>query len=45
LDKLSVGMAYFDGAYMIDLVEYEGEALEIELPEVVEDRVVVKAAV
>ncbi|OYU36368.1 hypothetical protein [Novosphingobium sp. PASSN1] len=42
-DKLSVGMTYFDGAYMIDLVEYDGVTIEIELPDVTSDCVVFKA--
>ena len=42
-DKLSVGMTYFDGAYMIDRVEYDGVALEIEMPEVTSDCIVFKS--
>lgn len=44
-DKLSVGMTYFDGAYMIDRVEYDGEVIDVHLPEVTSDSVAVKAAV
>ena len=42
-DKLSVGMTYFDGAYTIDLVEYDGVTIEIELPDVTSDCLVFKA--
>jgi len=36
-------MTYFDGAYMIDRVEYDGVTLEIEAPEVTSDGIVFKA--
>ena len=44
-DKLSLSLTYFDGAYMIDRVVYDGVALEIELLEVTSDCIALKAAV
>jgi len=38
-------MTYFDGAYMIDLLECDAVTLEVGIAEVVRDRVEVKAAV
>lgn len=42
-DKLSIGMTYFDGIYLIDKVEYDGVPIEVELPEVTSDSIEVKA--
>ena len=36
-------MTYCDGAYMFDQVEYDDVALEIELPEVTSDCIVLQA--
>lgn len=38
-DKFMIGMTYFDGSYMIDQVEYDGQKLAIGIPQVISDRI------
>lgn len=43
LDKLSIGMTYCYGAFMIDQVRYDGVAIQLQLPDVVSESVEVRA--
>lgn len=40
-DKFKIGMTYYDGFYMIDHIEYDGEKLTVEVPNVIADRIAI----